>query len=57
MTSCICVGLEEGLFFAGGPVWAMDWMPHPLPSDSYATYIVLVAHRSMDEVLIHAVLL
>ncbi len=35
------------VFFAGGPVWAMDWLPSATP---LSQWVALAAYKELDEV-------
>lgn len=40
--------LKGAMFFAGGPVWCMDWLP--VTESGLEHYVALCAYRGLDEV-------
>ena len=48
------IGSTGQVFFAGGPVWAMDWLPNQLeqePGSAATQYLALSAYKKLLEVL------
>lgn len=43
-------GMKGGVFFTGGPVWAMDWLP--VNGERAEHYVALSAYKRLDEVII-----
>lgn len=41
---------STGVFFAGGPVWALDWLPFREPDSGSTQYVALSAYRQLAEV-------
>ena len=44
----VSVGSQDALFFTGGPIGAMDWVP--VPNDHHQQYLALAAYKTVDEV-------
>lgn len=52
--SAVCDASSGAVFFAGGPVWSMDWLPQSRADTTpHSQWLALAAYRELDEVKGH----